>query len=68
MVIEDDVAQWVYEQVSAQGAQDRSMGSLEKLVEIVTREARRKALERLVRESAASEVFKVSNCFRVFSK
>jgi hypothetical protein len=38
------------------------MGSLEKVVERVTREARRKALERLVRESAASEVFGCPKC------
>lgn len=62
MITEETVAEWVYEQVVAKGVEDRNMGSLEKLVERVTLEARRKALERLVQEAATREALGCPNC------
>jgi len=62
MMTEESVAEWIYEQAVARGVEDRSMGSLEKRVELVTIEARRRALERLVQEAADREVLGCPNC------
>ena len=56
MISEDDVVDWVYGQVTVEGTEDQNMGSLEKTIDRVTREVRRRALERLAQEAAAREV------------
>ncbi len=62
MVVEADVAEWIYAQVQAQGTVDQDMGSMERAVDRVTREVRRSALERLTQEAAAREPFGCSTC------
>lgn len=62
MVSEADVAEWIYAQVRARGTVDQDLGSVEKTVDAVTREARRCALERLTQEAAAREEFGCPTC------
>ena len=62
MILEADVAEWIYAQVEAQGTVDQDMGSLERAVDCVTREVRRRVLERLTREAAAREEFGCPTC------
>ena len=62
MISENDVVEWVYGQVSAEGTEDQNMGSLEKTIDRVTREVRRQALERLTQEAAAREVLGCPIC------
>ena len=62
MVVEADVAEWVYARVEAQGTVDQDMGGLERAVDRVTREVRRLVLERLTREAAARQEFGCPTC------
>ena len=62
MVTETDVAEWIYAQVEAQGTVDQDMGSLERAVDCVTREVRRRVLERLTQQAAAREVLGCPRC------
>jgi hypothetical protein len=62
MVTEGDVAEWIYAQVEAQGTVDQDMGNLERAVDCVTREVRRRVLERLTQEAAAREEFGCPTC------
>lgn len=49
---DSDIAQWLYEDLSAGGARDRDMGELEALVDRRTLEIRRQVLQRLVQDEA----------------
>jgi len=62
MISETDVAEWIHARVQAQGTVDPDMGSLERVVDCVTREVRRRALERLTQEAAAREAFGCPAC------
>lgn len=62
MVTEDEVVEWVYAQVAAKGTIDQDMGSLEKTIDRATLEVRRRVLERLTREAAASQELGCPHC------
>lgn len=62
MIVEADVAEWIYTQVKAQGTVDQDMGRLERAVDRVTREVCRRVLERLTQEAAAREEFGCPTC------
>jgi hypothetical protein len=62
MIVADDVVEWVYGQVEAAGTEDRDLGSLERAVDRVTLEVRRRVLERLAQEAAAREEFGCPVC------
>ena len=62
MIVEADVAEWIYAQVEAQGTADQDMGGLERAVERVTREVRCRVLQRLTQEAAAREQFGCTRC------
>jgi hypothetical protein len=62
MIVEADVAEWIYGQVEAEGTEDQDMGSLERAVDRVTLEVRRLALERLTQEAADREELGCSRC------
>ena len=62
MVTEDEVVEWVYGQVAAKGTMDQDMGSLERAIDRATLEVRRRVLERLTQEAAASQELGCPNC------
>jgi len=62
MIGEDEVVEWVYGQMKAADTEDRDMGSLERTVDRVTLEVRRRVLERLVQEAADREEFGCPVC------
>ena len=65
MIGENEVIQWVYGQVAAAATQGLDMGSLEKAINRVTLEVRRRVLEQLTQEAAAAEELACPNCGRV---
>jgi len=67
MVVEADMAEWIYAQVEALGAVDQDMGRLEKAVDAVTREVRRRVLERLTQAAATREEFGCPTCGEMLS-
>lgn len=62
---EAEVADWLYEEVGAEGVVDLTMGDLEKLLDRKTREIRRRALERLTQDVADGEEFGCPKCGRM---
>jgi len=62
MSSEDDMVEWVCGQVKAGGTQDQDMGSLERAVDRMTLEVRRRVLERLAQEAADREEFGCPVC------
>ena len=62
MINENDVVEWIRSQAQSLGVEDKSMGSLEKLIERVTMEPRRRALEQLTQQAASSEVLGCPKC------
>ena len=67
MIVEGDIAEWIYTQMKTQGTTDQDMGSMEKALDRVTREVRRRVLERLTQEAAAGEEFGCPTCGRMLN-
>jgi len=59
---EDDVATWLYARVDATLSESSSMGDMEKAVERLSREVRRKALERLTQKVADQHALACPKC------
>lgn len=62
MITAADVAEWLYEQVAAQGVVDQDMGWLEKAILAASRKVLRRVLERFTQEAAAREELGCPNC------
>jgi len=62
---EAEVADWLYEEIGAEGVVDLTMGDLEKMLDRRTLEIRRRALERLTQDVADGEEFGCPNCGRM---
>lgn len=62
MIREDDVVDWLCEEVSAVLEEGVGMGSIEKAVDRVSAEARRRALERLVQKAADRQALTCPRC------
>lgn len=62
MISEDQMVEEVYDRVAATGVEDLDMGSIEKAVDRVTLNVRRRVLERLVQEAADREELGCPDC------
>jgi hypothetical protein len=62
MISEDEVVEWVYGQMKAADTEDRDMGSLERTVDRVTLDVRRRVLQRLTQEAADREELGCPHC------
>jgi hypothetical protein len=62
MMVDADVVEWIYGQVKAGATEDLDMGGLERAIDGVTREVRRRVLERLTQEAAACGQFGCPAC------
>lgn len=62
MMTEADVAQWLYEAASELLEESVGMGTMEKIVDRLSLECRRQALERLVQDAAGREDMRCPRC------
>jgi hypothetical protein len=65
VVSEEDVVDWLYDEVTASGTEDLSMGSLEKVIDLKMLEVRRRVLERVTQDAADRELLGCPNCGRI---